>query len=94
MLDQFVFAPTFIPTFMASLMILEGNASAIPDKLRSAWWPTIRANWGLWIPAQIVNFAFIPPTHQVLFSNSVGFVWNTILSFMAFQKDQQKGPSS
>ena len=44
------------------------------------WWPAVTANWKLWIPAQLVNFAIVPLHFQVLFANGVALVWNTYLS--------------
>jgi len=39
------------------------------------------ANWALWIPAQMINFRFVPLPFQVLYSNVVSLLWNTYLSF-------------
>ncbi len=64
-LDQLVFAPLFIPTFMSSLMVLEGNAREIPGRLRAAWFETVASNWVIWVPAQILNFRLVPVTYQV-----------------------------
>lgn len=86
-----MFAPCFIPTFMASLSVLEGDAAAIPARLRTSWWPAVSSNWLLWIPAQLVNFRFVPLHYQVLFANCVGFIWNIVLSFQA-SRELQSGP--
>merc|ERR1711920_1194157 len=58
--DQLVFAPLFVPSFFAVLLTLSGTPSAIPDKIRQDWWSTVKVNWGLWVPAQIINFRFVP----------------------------------
>ena len=63
LLDQACFAPIFIPSFMATLLILEGSAQPIAAA-QEQWWPAIVANWKLWVPAQIVNFAIVPPHFQ------------------------------
>ena len=86
-LDQLFFAPLFIPTFMSSLMILEKGSSCtsavIVERLKLSWADAVLLNWTLWVPANGINFAFIPGRYQVLFANCVGFVWNTALSFQA-----------
>jgi hypothetical protein len=82
-LDQLGFAPTFLPVFISSVLTLEGNAQQIPDKLRADWWPVTKANWVVWVPAQILNFRFVPGSMQVLFSNVVGLLWNAYLSYVS-----------
>lgn len=96
-LDQFVFAPVFIGTFLSSLLSLEhvsGNEAEtalqekIQTKLQTDWWPAVQINWLMWIPAQFVNFRFIPGKYQVLFANVVGVFWNTYLSHAAHNSSE------
>ena len=86
-LDQAFMAPSFIAIFMSSLFGLEqgynANTDLLQKKLKKDWWETVRANWFVWIPAQAINFGFIRPHYQVLFSNIIGLNWNTYLSFKA-----------
>ena len=86
--DQLCFAPLFLPTFMMNLMMLEGRpyAEAFP-KLQKDLPGALVTNWCLWVPAMLVNFRFVPLKYQVLYSNMVGFVWNTYLSW----KTQEEG---
>ena len=89
-LDQFLFAPAFIPTFMSCLMVLEGNVHEIPSRLKAAWAQAVVSNWGLWIPAQLLNFRLIPITYQVegpkLQGASIVARSNSTLSSMLFSK--------
>jgi hypothetical protein len=39
------------------------------------------ANWCVWIPAQMINFGFVPLQFQVLFNNALGLFWNAYLSY-------------
>ena len=41
---------------------------------------------------QIVNFGFVPPAYQVLFSNMVGLAWNVWLSFVAHRSHAPGSP--
>ena len=81
-LDQLVFAPVIVPTFMGSLFLLQGkNMKEIRDDIGDVYADTILMNWSLWVPAMLVNFGFTPLKYQVLFSNTVGLGWNTYLSY-------------
>lgn len=85
-LDQLVFAPLFVPSFFTALLCLEGQPAKIGPKLRQDWWPTVQANWTVWIPAQVINFRFVPAPLQVLFSNVIGLVWNSYLSYVSYRQ--------
>ncbi|TMW58708.1 hypothetical protein Poli38472_010267 [Pythium oligandrum] len=82
-MDQLGFAPTFLPIFFTMLLTLEGVPETIPEKVRTEWWPTTKANWVVWVPAQLINFRFVPGNLQVLFANFVGFFWNSYLSYVS-----------
>lgn len=79
--DQLLFAPfCILPAFFSASMVLNGTPEQIPDKLKADWFPTVIANFALWVPAQFINFKFMPPQYQVLFANVVGLFWNVYLS--------------
>ncbi|CCI43018.1 unnamed protein product [Albugo candida] len=82
-LDQFLFAPSFLPIFFTMLLTLEGKFDKVASKLHQEWWPTIKTNWIVWIPAQLINFGFVPGNLQVLFANVVGLFWNAYLSYVS-----------
>lgn len=82
-LDQLVFAPTFLSVFFSLLLTLEGEADKVPEKLAQDWWPAVKANWVVWVPAQLINFRFVPGSLQVLFSNVVGLFWNMYMSLVS-----------
>lgn len=84
-LDQLLFAPTFIAGFFSLALLLEGRPEMILDKLRSDWLPTFSANLTLWVPSMFFNFRHVPPQFQVLFSNCVGFFWNIYLSWATYK---------
>jgi hypothetical protein len=82
-LDQFVFTPIFLPIWMTSLWSLEepNRLASVPQRLKDTVPPIILMNWMLWVPAQGINFRFVPVHYQVLYSNVVGLLWNTYLSY-------------
>ena len=68
--------------FFGSLATLEGRIDELPDRLRNHWRGAVFTNWKIWIPAQVLNFGFVPLQYQVLFANVVALVWNTYLSWV------------
>jgi peroxisomal membrane protein 2 len=80
-IDQFIQAPVFTVLIFAFLGFLEGkSASAIKQQLDEDYVDTMLANWKLWIPATVVNIAFVPPILRVLYLNCVFFFWSIFLS--------------
>jgi hypothetical protein len=95
-LDQFVFSPIFLLSWLTSLWTLENgimssgpavdsaekdNLPQIPARLIATMPGILVANWILWIPVQAINFRFTPTKFQVLTSNCVALFWNAYLSF-------------
>ena len=47
--DQFVFAPTFLATFLTSLAVLEGRErTVLTEQHWVNWQEVVVANWGIW----------------------------------------------
>ncbi|KAL2553387.1 protein sym-1 [Forsythia ovata] len=86
LLDQFLFAPTFIGVFLSTLVTLEGKPSNVVPKLQQEWFSSVLVNWQLWIPFQFLNFRFVPQQFQVLAANFVALIWNVILSYKAHKE--------
>lgn len=81
-IDQTAFTAAFISTFYYYMSRMEGNShEAGVAKIKKDLWPTIQANWLLWIPVQLANFSIIPLPYQVLVVNFTGLIWNTYLSY-------------
>ncbi|KAF8607380.1 hypothetical protein BDV93DRAFT_520258 [Ceratobasidium sp. AG-I] len=82
-LDQFVFAPFAVAMFFGCTTLMEGKrVEDVKTKLRTSYKDTLIANWGLFIPFQIVNM-FIPLHHRLLAVNAVSIPWNAFLSYKA-----------
>lgn len=89
-LDQFFFAPLFLPTWLLNLWMLEGrSADYVLEEMPRTLPKAVVANWQLWIPAQTVNLGFIPSKYQVLFSNIVAVAWNAYLSLTTHSNDAE-----
>eukprot|EP00525_Craspedostauros_australis_P003332 CAMPEP_0198133428 /NCGR_PEP_ID=MMETSP1442-20131203/59556_1 /TAXON_ID= /ORGANISM="Craspedostauros australis, Strain CCMP3328" /LENGTH=228 /DNA_ID=CAMNT_0043794545 /DNA_START=270 /DNA_END=956 /DNA_ORIENTATION=- len=80
-IDQFVQAPIFTVLIFGFLGFLEGKSlDAIKQQLGDDYADTMVANWKLWVPATVVNIAFVPPILRVLYLNCVFFFWSIFLS--------------
>lgn len=78
---NFTIFPLYLGSFFLYMGLLEGlTPPQAVQKLRQAFVPTYTAGWGFWLPANLVNFVFVPPTGRVLFANAAGLIWNAILS--------------
>ncbi|CAM9668581.1 unnamed protein product, partial [Ascophyllum nodosum] len=80
-IDQFIQAPVFTVLIFGVLGLLEGKQVVeIREKLNQDYKSTMLANWGVFVPAAVVNLAFCPPELRVLFLNVVFFGWTIFLS--------------
>ncbi len=43
---------------------------------------TMIVNWKIWIPANFVNFYFVPVPYQVLWANFISLGYNCCLSYI------------
>ena len=87
LLDQLVWAPPSTAAFLfytaaaaapGGAALAEGSA-----RVRSRLPAVLATNWGVWGPAQLVNFRFVAPPYQILFTNVLGVAWSGVLSAMA-----------
>ncbi|KAJ3916440.1 hypothetical protein F5877DRAFT_91749 [Lentinula edodes] len=77
-LDQLVAAPFItVPMFFGSMSILEGRPDEAIPRIKNSYVPTLTRGWCLFIPAQIVNFAFVPVSMRILFFSTVALCWST-----------------
>lgn len=81
-LDQLAFAPVFVGSMMTLLALADGQTPAATKKsVLEALPGAVKANWSLWVPAQYLNFRYVPPNLQVGFSNIVALAWNVYFSY-------------
>lgn len=93
-IDQFVQAPIFTVLIFAFLGFLEGkNLESIKEQLDDDYSDTMVANWKLWVPATVINLAFVPPILRVLYLNCVFFFWSIFLS-LKLNKDESSSEST
>eukprot|EP01095_Lingulamoeba_sp_RSL-Kostka_P000698 TRINITY_DN10984_c0_g1_i1.p1 TRINITY_DN10984_c0_g1~~TRINITY_DN10984_c0_g1_i1.p1 ORF type:complete len:192 (+),score=47.59 TRINITY_DN10984_c0_g1_i1:18-593(+) len=90
-IDQTIFAPLAIGVFytLNGLFSFESPTEII-DTLKNDYMGTLLINYMIWPVTQLINFKYIPPHSQVLFSNFIALGWNTCLSLMANKEDDDE----
>jgi len=72
--------------FFTSMTFLEGKGiHEATRRVQAAYIPTLVRNWGVFIPTQIVNFAFVPHHLRFVVVGVVSLFWNTYLSYANMQ---------
>jgi len=94
-IEQFVYWSYFSNAYYhAVLGALQGmNVRQVCDRVSSTLWDTLKAQWAFWIPAQLVNFKYVPVRHQLNFVLVVSLAWTTFLS-LAFPPERVAPPPS
>jgi len=63
------------------MSVLEGKGlGGAAERIGHAYVPTLLRNWAVYIPAQVINFALVPPHLRFVFVSVVSLFWNTYLS--------------
>eukprot|EP00741_Cyanophora_paradoxa_P005616 tig00000912_g5444.t1 len=92
--DESVFAPFSVWAFFVLMSALEGKGPAfMAARLRSEFKHTLAADLGLWIPAQLINFKFVPSHYTALYMDAIGLGWAVYLSFAAKRSSGSAAPA-
>jgi Ca2+-binding EF-hand superfamily protein len=86
--DQFVIMPAlFLPIFYSVKTIgmtpeptFQGSIEVTLTKWRENIWDDLQGSWKIWIPADIINFAFCPMHLRIPFMAVVSMVYTVVLS--------------
>ncbi|KAG7711188.1 hypothetical protein KL950_001154 [Ogataea haglerorum] len=80
--DQLCFSPVSLACFFTygTLVIEQGSADDVKEKLYRVYLSTLACNFCVWFPVQFVNFLVMPKSFQVPFSSGIGVLWNCFLS--------------
>ena len=80
-LDRGILTPPFLFFTLFTLQVLiSGSFQVSGLQALTSFRPALRANYLLWIPAQIVSFSLVPVQFRVLFGNLVALLWNIKLA--------------
>jgi protein Mpv17 len=88
-IDQALHHPfMYFPVFYSMKAVVSGKPlSSAVTKYKSEIWESVQALWKVWVPAQIINFAFVPRHLRVPYVAAVSFGWTMILSVMQSKFD-------
>eukprot|EP00884_Botryococcus_braunii_P006680 jgi/Botrbrau1/16012/Bobra.0353s0010.2 len=79
-LDQTINAPLGTALFFIATRTLEGHPQEITHDIQEKLFHTVATGWKLWPAAHIINFAFVPLRHRILYINVISVGWTYILS--------------
>ena len=89
----------YFPSFYALKAVVEGRPLVEGDesaasRLKAEGWECLKANWSIWIPAQIFNFTFVPMHLRIPFVSTTSFGWTVVLSTMQGAFDSHRAAPS
>jgi len=82
-LDQIFCAPIVYGSFFPFIGVMKGQSfQEIEQNFKNDFVSTYLADCVLWIPANFLNFRFVPPSQRVLCVGVISFVWSIYLAFV------------
>ena len=82
--DQFIYAPPATCLFLFCMGVGVRGSGVEGGLARVAHLPgVLKENWMVWLPLQLINFAFVPLPLQIGFGNICGAFWAVRLSALA-----------
>lgn len=84
LIDQFTITPVLLVIFYVTMAIMEGQEDKFKE-LKHKYFPTFIRSCFFWMPAQAINFLFIPSNIRVIYVGMCSFVWINILCWIKRQ---------
>ncbi|XP_077980403.1 mpv17-like protein [Glandiceps talaboti] len=81
LVEKMTMSPIWYGGFYIVLNIMEGK-SDIFSEAKEKLIPTYLVGCTFWIPAQALNFMFVPHVYRVAYVGVAGFIWANFLCFM------------
>lgn len=85
-IDQCLLAPIEIAFFISYCNFWNKSSDGIAEKLKQDLKPVVINNYIVWIPAQILNFTYIPEKLRVLYTCIICMGWNSYMSWASHNK--------
>lgn len=80
--DQICFPLPILASFYVFLSALEGKTDSwkgLVQECQVKLWATLKARYCFMLPAQLLNFALVPPHHRVIYVGCTTYVWLNVL---------------
>lgn len=84
MLDQFLLTPPLLCVFFIGMSLMERQEKPL-EECRNKFISTFARSCLFWLPAQTVNFIFVPPPLRVVYIGTCSFLWVNILCWVKRQ---------
>ncbi|XP_037033515.1 mpv17-like protein [Bradysia coprophila] len=84
-LDQFGVTPVLLVIFFTGMSIMERKKDKL-EECKEKFLPTFARSCLFWLPAQSMNFLFVPPRFRVIYVGSCSFLWVNILCWVKRQQ--------
>ncbi|XP_071439231.1 mpv17-like protein isoform X2 [Hetaerina americana] len=84
LLDQFVLTPPLLVVFYVSMSVMERKTDLF-EECRNKLLPTFKTSCIFWLPAQALNFLWVPPAARVIYVGTCAFAWVNILCWIKRQ---------
>ncbi|XP_077980552.1 mpv17-like protein [Glandiceps talaboti] len=81
LLEKVSVSPLWVSGFYVVLSLLEGKPDIFSEAKEKVI-PTYLIGLTFWIPAQALNFLFVPHVYRVVYVGVAGFMWANILCYM------------
>lgn len=93
-IDQLLFAPLFTSLYFYARALAEDRSiSNTTESLKKELPGIMHKNWSVWVPANFVNYLFVPLNLRVLFGSVISFFWNAYLIARASRSSNASIPS-
>ncbi|CAB3220144.1 unnamed protein product, partial [Arctia plantaginis] len=79
--DQGFMTPVLLATFFIVMAVVERSENLF-EEFNQKFLHTYLANQSFWIPAQTINFFFVPPYLRVVYVATMSFLWINVLCYI------------
>lgn len=84
LLDQFLMTPNLLVIFYTGMSVMEGVDDPFAE-LKEKFVPTFTRSCLFWLPAQTINFYWVPPQFRIVYIGTCSLMWANILCWIKRQ---------